>query len=94
MNSQEILIELSKYKNKEGNHFFYKGSKIKITKIIAAPYNLNEFMKIKTEYIDNCENTVKLCLSDNYDLYFFENPYKLITSFIRLNDFLKDCIEE
>jgi len=51
-------------------------------------------MKIKTEYIDNCENTVKLCLSDNYDLYFFENPYKLITSFIRLNDFLKDCIEE
>lgn len=93
MNSSEVLKKLPEYKKLEGRFFLYKDSKIKISKIVAAPYNLNEFTKHYTDYIKNSESMVSMNLTSKYDIYFFQKPFDSAAWFIRLDDFLTNCVE-
>ncbi|MDH4472270.1 MAG: hypothetical protein QE487_06660 [Fluviicola sp.] len=88
MNSKEVLEKLATYKQFEGRNVLFKGYILEIRKVIAAPAYLPEFTERYQDYVEQSENMVALGLSDDYDIYFFNNPYSNPTLFTKLDDFL------
>lgn len=92
MNATEAIEKLKKYKSFEGKTVNYKGESILIRKVIAAPYNLDEYTDNYRHYVENSEATVLLNLSSNYDIYFYNDPYASVAFYIRLDDFERTCL--
>lgn len=90
MNIEKVLEKLSEYITIEGKAVFYKGNPIRINKVVAAPSNFEEFKANYKSYIEDSIGTVKLGLSEDYDIYFFENPYTN-NFIINLDDFIENC---
>lgn len=88
MTKEEALEKLQEYKGFEGRNVLYKGNVFEIRKVIAAPSYLPEFTANYQDYVDKSEYTVRLGLSDDYDIYFYKDPYASMAFFILLDDFL------
>lgn len=93
MNALEAIAKLKECRKYEGHPFEYKNDVFYVRRVVAAPANLQEFTNNYRSYIENSEATVMLGLSAQYDIYFYDNPYKQpVAFFLRLKEFERKCL--